>query len=265
VPELMPTREQLLALASSLHDQFINADPFPHVVIDDFLPQATIRQAIDAFPLPGPAWQHFDDPHQLKFALRDEESMPEPVRFVIQQFNAQVFVEFLEALTGIGGLIPDPHLLGGGLHQIPPGGTLKIHADFDQHRQLKADRRLNVLLYLNEDWHEEYGGHLELWDRQMTGVVVRVAPVANRMVVFETSDTSFHGHPDVLAVPEGRYRRSLAWYFYTTPTVDRVGRHNTLWANDQTASSPRARDKIRRLVPPKLMDAARSSRAPKGT
>jgi hypothetical protein len=264
VSDLMPSRAQLQAIATKRHDEFVSADPFPHVIIEDALPAETIRAVIDAFPAPGPAWQHFDDPHQLKFALRDEEAMPPPIRSVIQQFNSQVFVEFLETLTGIKGLIPDPHLLGGGLHQIPRGGTLKIHVDFDQHRQLKADRRLNVLLYLNEDWLDEYGGHFELWDREMTHPVVRVAPEANRLVVFETSETSFHGHPDRLAVPEGRFRRSLAWYYYTTPTVDRVGRHNTLWADDQGGGS-RGRDKIRRLLPPKLVEATRSARAPKGT
>lgn len=256
----MPSRKDLLALAERLGPQFVNADPFPHVVVDDLLPPETVREVIDAFPLPGPEWRHFDDPNQLKFALRDEEAMPAPIRSVVQQFNAQVFVEFLEALTGIKGLIPDPHLLGGGLHQIPRGGTLNIHADFNQNRKLSADRRLNVLLYLNEDWHEEYGGYLELWDREMTRAVVRVAPVANRMVVFETSSTSFHGHPDVLAVPEGRFRRSLAWYYYTTPAVERAERHNTLWAQDRGGALSGTRSRIRRLVPPRLVEATRAGR-----
>jgi hypothetical protein len=118
----MPTREHLQQLARRLHPDFVSADPFPHMVIDDLLPESTLRTLIDSFPEPGPAWQHFDDPHQLKYALRDEESIPDPIRSVLRQFNAQVFVEFLETLTGITGLIPDPHLLGGGLHQIPRGG-----------------------------------------------------------------------------------------------------------------------------------------------
>jgi hypothetical protein len=256
----MPSRKELLALAERLGPQFAAADPFPHVVIDDLVPEETLREVIGAFPLPSPDWQHFDDPNQLKFALRNEEAMPAPIRYLIQQFNAQVFVEFLEALTGITGLIPDPHLLGGGLHQIPRGGTLKVHADFNQHRRLQADRRLNVLLYLNEDWHEEYGGYLELWDQAMTRAVVRVAPVANRMVVFETTSTSYHGHPDILAVPEGTFRRSLAWYYYTTPTVEQAERHNTLWAHEQGGGRSSTRSRIRRLVPPRLVEATRGGR-----
>ncbi len=264
-PSTMPSRQELQELAARLHPDFVGADPFPHVVIDGLLPAPTIQLAIEAFPLPGPGWQNFDDPHQKKYALRDEELMPEPIRSIIQQVNSQVFVEFFETLSGIGGLIPDPHLLGGGLHQIPRGGTLKVHVDFDQHRQLKADRRLNVILYLNEDWPDSYGGHLELWNADMTHVVERVAPVANRMVVFATGTTSYHGHPDLLAAPEGRYRRSLAWYFYTTPTEDRVGRHNTLWGTDESASSGGLRATMRRMVPSGVKDATRSLREPKGS
>ncbi len=258
--QTLPRRKELQELAERLAPQFAMADPFPHVVIDGLLSEETTRQVIDTFPSPSPVWEHFDDPNQLKFALRDEELMPEPIRSVIQHFNSQVFIEFLEALTGIRGLIPDPHLLGGGLHQIPRGGTLKVHADFNQHRLLSADRRLNVLLYLNEDWHEEYGGYLELWDQEKTGAVVRVAPIANRMVVFETNSTSFHGHPDELAVPEGRYRRSLAWYYYTTPTADRAPKHNTLWVHDNGGPLASTRNKIRRLVPNRLVEATRSGR-----
>jgi Rps23 Pro-64 3,4-dihydroxylase Tpa1-like proline 4-hydroxylase len=249
VVQTLPGRQELQELAERLAPAFASAQPFPHVVVDDILAKDTARQIIDDFPQPDPRWQHFDDPNQLKFALRDEEAMPPSIRAVIQHFNSQVFVEFLETLTGIRGLIPDPHLLGGGLHQIPPGGTLKVHADFNKHRILQADRRLNVLLYLNEDWLEEYGGYLELWDRAMTAPVVRVAPVANRMVVFETSSDSYHGHPDVLAVPEGRYRRSLAWYYYTTPTAEGGPAHNTLWAAGQGNGLAGVRKKIRGLVP----------------
>jgi hypothetical protein len=254
----MPRRSDLQALAERLHGEFVSAEPYPHVVIDDMLPVATIKQIIEAFPAPGPGWEHFNDPNQLKYALRDEELIPAPICAVLRQFNSQVFVEFLETLTGIKGLIPDPHLHGGGLHQIPRGGTLKVHADFDQHRKLKVDRRVNVLLYLNEDWKDEYGGHLELWNREMTRPVKRVAPIANRLVVFETSDTSFHGHPDALAVPKGRFRRSLAWYYYTAPAVERSG-HNTVWAaGDRESSSVRSR--IRRLTPPSVLNATRSMR-----
>ncbi len=128
---------------------------------------------------------------------------------------------------------------------------------------LRADRRLNVILYLNQDWPDEYGGHLELWDADMTHAVQRVAPVANRMVVFATSQTSYHGHPDLLAAPEGTFRRSLAWYFYTTPTEEREGRTHTLWGADQVDQSTGVQSALRRMVPARVKGATRSLRAPK--
>jgi Rps23 Pro-64 3,4-dihydroxylase Tpa1-like proline 4-hydroxylase len=127
-----------------------------------------------------------------------------------------VFIDFLETLTGITGLLPDPHLWGGGLHQIQRGGFLKVHADFNRHERLDLDRRLNLLVYLNKDWKEEYGGQLELWSRDMKRCEERVLPVFNRCVVFSTTDTSYHGHPDELTCPEGWTRKSMALYYYTT-------------------------------------------------
>ncbi|MCB9285156.1 MAG: 2OG-Fe(II) oxygenase [Lewinellaceae bacterium] len=130
--------------------------------------------------------------------------------------NSQPFLEFLQNLTGIKEtLIPDPYFEGGGYHQIKPGGFLKVHVDFHKHKMMDLDRRVNVLVYLNEDWKEEYGGHFELWERDMSQCVTRIAPLFNRMAIFSTTDYSWHGHPDPLACPPDRSRRSLALYYYT--------------------------------------------------
>ena len=92
---------------------------------------------------------------------------------------------------------------------------LKIHADFNKHRILGLDRRLNFLIYLNKDWKEEYGGHFELWKTDMTESRTKILPVFNRVAMFSTTDYSFHGHPDKLNCPEDRSRKSLALYYYT--------------------------------------------------
>ena len=88
--------------------------------------------------------------------------------------NSFEMLLWLEAVTGIEGLIPDPYFGGGGLHQIEPGGFLKVHADFNVHPKLNLDRRLNMLIYLNRDWKDEYGGHLELWERDMSRCRARI-------------------------------------------------------------------------------------------
>jgi hypothetical protein len=134
-------------------------------------------------------------------------------------------------LTGIQGLVPDPHLWGGGLHQILPGGKLAVHADFNKYPHFKLDRRLNVLVYLNRDWQEQWGGQLELWNRDMTRCEQRILPLFNRMVCFSTTDSSFHGHPDPLRCPADRTRRSLALYYYSNGRpAEEIGRpHTTLF------------------------------------
>ncbi|HWB62556.1 MAG TPA: 2OG-Fe(II) oxygenase, partial [Chitinophagales bacterium] len=116
---------------------------------------------------------------------------------------------------GIKNLVPDPVFEGGGLHQIKPGGYLKVHADFNKHRGTGLDRRLNVLIYLNENWDESYGGHFELWDKEMKNCEVKILPLFNRMAMFNTTDFSYHGHPNPLTCPPDRSRRSIALYYYS--------------------------------------------------
>ncbi|MCD9622756.1 2OG-Fe(II) oxygenase [Rhabdothermincola salaria] len=177
-------------------------------------------------------------------------------RQFLNQLNCSAFMQFLERLTGIGGLIPDPHYAGGGLHQIERGGYLKVHADFNVHEELKLDRRLNALVYLNRDWEEDWGGHLELWDRSMEQAIHRIAPVFNRTVVFATTDWSYHGHPDPLACPPGVTRKSVATYYYTSgrPAEEASIAHNTLY---QRRPGERL---MRDWVPPVAIDAVKRLR-----
>lgn len=199
--------------------------PFPHIVIDDFLPQSTLRKLLAEYPQDQdlPAWN--DATHKDKESgeyvqkdkrnIRDVLRMPTTYRQLIWELNSHYFLDFLSRMTGINKLIPDPNLRGAGIHQIGSGGFLKVHADFTTHRDFGLDRRLNFLLYLNNDWPEQYGGQLELWDKDMQGPPKQVLPIANRCVVFNTTATSYHGHPHPITCPEGVYRKSLALYYYT--------------------------------------------------
>ena len=163
--------------------------------------------------------------------LPEHATLAPVVRAFLDAMNGYEMLQFLEALTGIEGLIPDPYFGGGGLHQIEPGGFLKIHADFNVHPKLKLDRRLNLLTYLNKDWRDEWGGHLELWNAPMTERRQRIAPLFNRTVVFSTTDTSFHGHPHPLTSPPGVTRKSVSLYYYTAgrPQEERSAPHDTIF------------------------------------
>ena len=210
---------------------FTAATPFPHVVIDDFLPAEMATAAAVAFPSPDGWFTFHTATEPKKSALADSWRMPDDVRHVLAELNGAVALNWLEHLTSIGGLIPDPHYVGGGMHQTVSGGLLKVHADFNRHDRLRSDRRLNLLIYLNQHWDDAWGGHLELWSADMSRCERRVAPVFNRCVIFATTDESFHGHPDPMKLPDGVVRRSLALYYYSNGRDDGVSAegHSTLF------------------------------------
>jgi len=252
-------------LATKYKDAYAQAQPFPHIVIDNFLPEFVLDNILSEFPQPGSIdWQKFDAPAEKKLASTSELQMGEATRSLLYQLNGSTFINFLEQLTSIEGIIPDPHFVGGGLHQIEPGGYLKMHVDFNQHTRLSLDRRLNLLLYLNKDWHEDYGGHLELWDRDMTRCEKKILPIFNRCVIFSTTDFSYHGHPEPLTCPEGRTRKSLALYYYSNgrPAEEIAGAgHSTLFKTrpdekftSNQSSGTKVKTFVKKLIPPILID-----------
>jgi Rps23 Pro-64 3,4-dihydroxylase Tpa1-like proline 4-hydroxylase len=216
-----------------LRAQYASAEPFPHIAIDGLFDDDALDAVLREFPSREQMkWREFDTPLERKLGYYHETStISRTVRDFLNEMNSFEMLLWLEALTGIEGLIPDPYFGGGGLHQIEPGGFLKIHADFNVHPKLKLDRRLNMLIYLNKDWRDEYGGHLELWERDMSACREKILPVFNRTVIFSTTDTSFHGHPHPLTAPEGMSRKSVSLYYYTAgrPEWERSAPHDTLF------------------------------------
>jgi hypothetical protein len=260
--DLLLDRSRLLALARRHAPEYRRARPFPHVVCDDFLAPSLLERVLDEFPAPGGIrWQRFRDPLQRKLASRREELFGPVTRLLLGQLHSGVFVDFLETLTGIEGLLPDPHLLGGGLHQIERGGLLKVHVDFNRHPRLRLQRRLNVLLFLNRDWQESFGGHLELWDAEVQRCERRILPVFNRLVVFGTTATSYHGHPDPLRCPEDRTRKSLALYYYASEEATRHSRTSSARTTSFRARPgerirPTLHGAVQRWLPPAMLEAA---------
>lgn len=221
----------------TLHDRYRTADPFPHVAIDGLFRDDDLESVLAEFPRPEETqWMAFDSPTEKKLGFFHEYSTISPaIRTFLDAMNGFEMLLFLEALTGIEGLIPDPYFGGGGIHQIEPGGFLKIHADFNVHPKLKLDRRVNMLIYLNKDWQDEWGGHLELWNPDMTTCRQQIAPLFNRTVVFSTTDTSYHGHPRPLLSPPGVTRKSVSLYYYTAgrPEAERSEAHDTIFREPQ--------------------------------
>jgi Rps23 Pro-64 3,4-dihydroxylase Tpa1-like proline 4-hydroxylase len=223
-----------------LADGYNAAAPFPHIVIDDFLPPKVLEACLAEFPteVAGEA-DRFDRDQERFKAQYSPEILTPRMRALFYAFNSWPFIKVLENITGIKGLTPDPYFLGAGFHEIGQGGHLSIHADFNHHKPMDLERRINVLIYLNKDWRAEYGGELELWDTEMKGKVVSAVPIFNRCVIFNTNSDSYHGNPGVISHPKNVTRKSIALYYYTS-TWDRGKREHTT----QFRVRPGAEDKV---------------------
>ena len=221
--EVLPTVKSNLNKSAEAYQ---SADPFPHIVIDNFLPESVLETVIEAFPRPeADIWtERIKEAYQVKLASNNVDAAPSPIRDLMYQLNSATVLKSMEKLTGEGPLISDPFFDGGGLHQIERGGHLSIHSDFAKPRHLPIFRRLNLIIYLNRGWKEEYGGSLELWSRDGREKVKSVLPIANRAVIFTTDTTSFHGHPEPINCPPDMSRRSLALYYYSVQPPARA--HN---------------------------------------
>ncbi len=216
---------------ASLAGEFQTARPFDHVVIPDFFVPEVAKALLEEFPDPGsPAanglsWHHYDNPIENKWALNDFDSRRLPIAsHVFDHLQSSDFVEKIRTITGITNLEADPHLHGAGLHAYPSGGKLDSHLDYSIHPVSGKERRVNLLVYLNPDWHAGYGGSLELWDADRTQRTAVIPPGWNCAVLFRTSDISWHGLPRPLRCPPGDFRRSLAIYYVSDARPDATPR-----------------------------------------
>jgi Rps23 Pro-64 3,4-dihydroxylase Tpa1-like proline 4-hydroxylase len=227
--------EKLDQIAEAEAENYKNAAPFEHGVYDDVFDPDILDKVIEEFEEGEKSWKEFESKYEKKLQMNRDINLQPVTRSLIHNLNSEPFLNFLEKLTGIKGLIPDPYLAGGGLHKIPRGGKLGVHVDFNQHTTMNVYRRLNVLIYLNKDWQEEWLGHFQLWDENKEGCKKKILPNFNRMAIFSTTNTSFHGHPEPLNCPEDRDRISLALYYYTAG--DRGGQvakqHSTVFLDEK--------------------------------
>ncbi len=201
-----------------ISSEYQQASPYPHIVLEDFVNPAILNECVREFDKLNAedGWINYVHYNERKAGLNKLDLLPATIKSTINELNSPEFLEFLSKLTGIKNLMKDDMLEGGGIHQSKRGGYLNVHADFTVHPHHRNwQRRVNVLVYLNKDWQEEWGGKLELWDREMKNCERKVLPVFNRCVIFNTDADSYHGHPVPTTCPENENRRSIALYYYT--------------------------------------------------
>lgn len=222
---------------AALTAQYQRAEPFPFFVIENFLEPAFAAEVAAAYPTfatakaMGFAFNAVNE--RKKVQVTDRALFPDAVGRLSDALAGPAFIAQLGAITGIPKLLWDPRLFGGGIHVTGPHGRLDVHVDFnvlEYGNEPKIYRRLNLLLYLNQDWNDEWGGQVELWDRDVEHCVHKYVPSLNRCVVFETSDISYHGVAP-LTCPEHEARRSFAVYYYTAepPGAEEPEAHSTIF------------------------------------
>jgi hypothetical protein len=251
---------------TELNAEYVSAKPFPHICIEDFLPPDVLDRCLAEFPSNlRSAENTFDrDQERYKSQFNPDEMSPW-LRGLFYGFNSRPFIQLLQNITGIKGLIPDPYFLGAGFHEIQTGGHLSVHADFNHHKPMDLERRINVLIYLNKDWPESYGGSLELWNDGMTSCARKLAPEFNRCVIFNTTSESWHGNPDPVNHPQGVSRKSIALYYYTA-TWDAAKRDHTTQFKVRPGTPDKTDWKVARteliadLLPPRLYRALKRRR-----
>lgn len=238
-PGFFLDRKQLRALALAQRERYRDARPFPHAVFERFL-GGDVAGAL-AYRFPGPehaAWLRRDYRQQSarlgQLQRTNFEGVDGALRHLLAELSGMAFLDFLHDLTGVEGLIPDPHFVGAGLSLTLPGGHLALHADFNRDRVRHLERKVTVLYYLCCDWQAEWGGALELWDAGCTQCEASYLPMLDRLVVMAHGDTYWHGHPSPLACPEDRFRASIAAYYYVAaPSPEEDDAHGAIWAEQK--------------------------------
>jgi Rps23 Pro-64 3,4-dihydroxylase Tpa1-like proline 4-hydroxylase len=263
---LIPSRtldwDTLTLIALERRAKYRTAKPFPHTVLDGLFPESLLDQAITELPSAAADWTRYDTANEKKQVCSDTAAFGPAAETIAHTLNSGRFVRFVERLTGIAGLIPDPHMRAAGYMKVLPGGHLGLHYDFATQKELRLERRVNVLLYLNRDWQSEWGGQLELHSNDDLNSPshreIVIEPIFNRLAIFDT-DGALHGHRRPIACPSGRARLCLSWYYYTAAPV--LG-----WsARERSVSFPGRFDLRRKmtvlanmLVPPVVFMAMRA-------
>ena len=213
-------------LPNQLHNLYDTNSPFPHITIDNFIEDDLAVECYNELK-DYRFWGYDDTKYSAEaqvnkfFTPWNDDNVQDIMTYMpsvwkaLSYYNSPAFLDHLEKITGISGLISDWKFQGGGCHKTERGGRLSIHTDYQKHTETQLHRRLNMLVYLNPNWKDEWGGGLQLVDFETRKVSKVVSPKFRRMILFNTTNRSLHGHPDPISCPEHEARYSFALYYFT--------------------------------------------------
>ena len=213
------------------HDLEFSNDPFNHWIMDNFLDIKDAKELSQQFI----DYESSEDVVHYQGWIAEKKTCNIWNRFPALTYKtfsnllSVGFVNHLSTITGVTPLYPDIGLHGGGWHMHQAGGNLALHLDYSIHPKLNLQRKLNLIIYLEEDYDPAWGGGLELWshdeenNKPLEKIKV-VEPKFNRAILFDTTQNSWHGFPEPISVPEGKMRKSFAVYYMTDITSTAVDR-----------------------------------------
>ncbi len=210
---------------NKLHNDFVNAQPYKHIVIDNFLKEDIANKLHDSFPDYEVFNKKYDGLNERKAEGSNFEDFDPLFTELKKEINSPELCKWISEVTGVENVFVTDDAMGSGLHQGKAGSFLDIHIDFSIHHLANVYRRLNLLIYFNKDWKDEWAGHIELWNADMTKCEKKVRPDFNRAVIFVTTGKSYHGYGKINP-PEGINRKSFYTYFYTNVPGDQNESYN---------------------------------------
>ena len=231
--------------------QLLDAKPFPHLVLDGLFHPALLELVAEEFDmLPASGWADIKSKYECTRRSVLGVTLGPASQLYFNIVNSGWFTEWLSCVTDVPYLLPDPKLFGGGLHESRNGATFAVHRDFNRHRHLGLKNEMVFITYLNKGWDPEWGSELELWDKKVNHCVTRVHPEFGRTILLPHGPTSYHGHTKPLQTPDGRPRRSVAAYYYTSPLAGKQHGDESASVFMRPARVDRVKTFARMIVPP---------------
>jgi Rps23 Pro-64 3,4-dihydroxylase Tpa1-like proline 4-hydroxylase len=213
-------------------------DPVSYLVIDNFLPDDILKNIQQEIPtIPKHYWTDFTRNGSYMKECKSFKHAPN-LQTLTHCLNSGTFVNWLEAVTDKKKLISDPHLIGAGLSECTNGSSLKLHTDFNWNDELSLNRSLSLILYLSPEWNADWGGGLDFWDFDRTKKITSVAPIPNRLLLWNYNNRFIHGYPDPLTCPESHSRLNLRLFYYTSNAVPLSPPHRSLYWWDEEKGMP---------------------------
>ena len=215
---------------------FGDSGPFDHCYVDDFFDDKTAFELHQEFPaFDSEVWHEYSNPLEIKKTCNNWNQFPKTTYSVFETLNSHAFISRLSQSLNISPLYADPGLNGGGWHIHKAGGKLNTHLDYSMHPKLPFKRILNILIYLTPDWGQSWGGKIGFWSASVDGkkpdkLEKSIEPKFNRAVIFNTSQNSWHGLPEPITCPEGKFRRSLAAYYLTDSDLETPANQRAVFA-----------------------------------